>query len=86
MDLLICNKCGSSSFIEKDSERVCMYCRTKYQLPKTQINAQSVIDINNDVQNLLLKCETDPCNAKRYANLILDIDPSNSEARKILGY
>ena len=41
---------------------------------------QSTIALDDDVKRLLEKCKTDPKNARRYANLILDIDPDNEEA------
>jgi hypothetical protein len=45
---------------------------------------ESAIGVHSDIQNLLLKCEEDPANATRYANLILDLDPSNSRALQYL--
>lgn len=47
-------------------------------------NKFSQISINSDVENLLQKCRIDRKNARKYANLILDIDPDNEEARKYL--
>ncbi len=79
MDAIVCEKCGSNSFIEKDGYRICQYCDTRYK-----IEHKSAIDLNDDVQRLLAKCEKEPRNASKYANLILDIDPTNKEALKYL--
>jgi len=45
---------------------------------------ESTIAINDDISMLLSKCRDDPDNARRYASLILDIDPGNSEALRYL--
>jgi hypothetical protein len=44
----------------------------------------SNISLNDDIKSLLNKCKNDPTNARRYASLVLDIDPTNSEARRFL--
>jgi len=31
-----------------------------------------------------MKCRTDPANARRYAKLVLDLDPTNAQARAYL--
>ena len=38
----------------------------------------------DDVAELLRKCRENPARARKYANLILDIDPDNPEALKYL--
>lgn len=86
MDHIVCKKCGSSEFVDKDNFRICVYCRTKYDKPTTPKKTNATIALSDDVQALLDKCEKDPANARRYANLILDIDPINAEAKRILGY
>ena len=75
MKRLICEACGASGFIEKDGYRICEYCGSKYL-----IESKSTISLNDDIQNLLQKCKSEPWNARKYANLVLDIDPTNSEA------
>ena len=40
--------------------------------------------MDDDVERLLQKCRTDRRNARKYANLVLDIDPTNQEALKYL--
>lgn len=82
-----CECCGSSKFTVEGGYRVCDFCGTRYQMEKTDIPVvpkTSNIALGNDVQILLQKCQTDPSNAKRYAALILDIDPRNQEAQRIL--
>lgn len=86
MDLAICERCGSPDFIEKGNERICVFCRTKYALQQPSKCADSSISVRDDVQNLLKKCKDDPRNAKKYAALVLDIDPHNFEAMAYLGF
>jgi uncharacterized Zn finger protein (UPF0148 family) len=81
MKSLVCEKCGSTSFKEENGYLVCAYCGVKYFNEK---KADSKIDINDDVKELLLKCEKYPLKAKRFAKLILDIDPNNKEALRYL--
>ena len=77
-----CPNCGAIEWTEKDGFRKCAYCGTAFQAER-----KSDISLNSDVANLLKKCEEDPENAKKYAALILDIDPLNRKAKKILrGY
>ena len=83
MKLLSCEKCGGSDFFELNGYRICRYCRSKYSLHAEDFLTQgSNIALNDDIRMLLKKCRDDPANARRYANLILDIDPSNAEAKK----
>lgn len=79
MKQIICESCGASDFLEKAGYRICQYCGTQYH-----INSKSLISLNDDIENLLQKCKREPRNARRYANLILDIDPTNKEALKYL--
>ena len=44
----------------------------------------SSIALEEDIAVLLKKCREDPKNARKYANLVLDIDPGNAEAKKYL--
>lgn len=54
-------------------------------LGKSKCNVESSnIGLDDDISRLLMKCKREPRNARRYANLILDIDPDNQEARKYL--
>ena len=82
MKAIICTACGSREFEEQNGTRICRYCGTVYKtLKKSQ---SSTIALDDDISRLLQKCKNDPKNAKRYANLILDIDPLNKEAHKYL--
>jgi ribosomal protein S18 acetylase RimI-like enzyme len=40
--------------------------------------------VNSDIEALLQKCVDDPANRKRYADLVLNLDPSNKEALEFL--
>lgn len=78
-----CTRCGSSELIEDDGYVVCVYCQSRFMReiadhPPTGTG----IDLQSDIQALLKKCVEDPAKRRRYASLILDIDPSNSEALK----
>ncbi len=97
MKAIVCENCGSNSFFEKGDVRICKYCNTKFIVTnEKQVYDKSTsfiktskcfgpgISLNEDIQILLEKCKNDPSNAKRYANRILDIDPTNREALKIL--
>lgn len=98
MKALICTSCGASRWKEDGEYRICLHCGTKFE--KTLVETvraaapvirsavtrqvESVIAINDDVARLLQKCKAEPKNARKYANLILDIDPTNKEAQKYL--
>lgn len=85
MMLIDCPCCGSKELNENDGFIVCVYCRTKYspQPNDTQVT-ETRIGIVSDIQALLQKCREDPSNRRRFANLILDIDPTNQEAKQHL--
>ncbi|MDR2106391.1 MAG: TFIIB-type zinc finger domain-containing protein [Coriobacteriales bacterium] len=85
MELVVCTKCGASDFFEHDGFRVCSYCHSKYRAKTNSRGfANSSIALDDDVAELLQKCVSDPANAKRYANLVLDIDPTNAMAMRYL--
>jgi hypothetical protein len=85
MKLLTCEKCGGNDLFEQNGYRICRYCRSKYSLHAEDLLPQgSIIALDEDIKMLLLKCLDDPVNARRYASLILDIDPSNTEATNYL--
>jgi len=76
-----CTRCGSSELTERDGYAICDYCQSKYALDTVDALARSTtIGVTSDVEALLQKCIDDPYNRKRYASLILDIDPTNQEA------
>lgn len=98
MKALICTSCGASRWKEDGEYRICLHCGTKFQkLLEDSVRhaapvihaavtrqVESVIALNDDVERLLQKCRNEPKNAKKYANLILDIDPTNKDALKFL--
>jgi len=63
----------------------CDFCQTRY-VPSAQDApaVESHIGVGADVQALLEKCRDDPANSRRYASLVLDIDPSNVQAQQVL--
>lgn len=80
MEKVSCSSCGSNVLTRDGSYYVCSYCGTRF---KTN-NVDSTIALNDDVASLIQKCKVEPQNARRYANLILDIDPNNKEALQYL--
>lgn len=83
MKILICEKCGASDFYEQNGYRICAYCNSKYAIQAEDTIPKSTdITLDYDIKMLLQKCCDDPANARRYAGLVLDIDPSNKEAKK----
>ena len=69
---------------------MCEYCDSKYLFTAEDYNfygnskSISGISLGSDVEMLLQKCRMNPKNARKYANLVLDIDPDNVEALKYL--
>jgi len=85
MKAIVCSNCGASSWKESFDSRTCVYCGTRYALVFDDYGDKGAgISVNSDVQNLLRKCRLEPAKARKYANLILDIDPTNEEALKYL--
>ena len=85
MKLMRCTQCGSNELVRDRGFMVCKYCNSRYAIEKDDIGIkESSIELGSDIEALLKKCRTDPRNARRYANLILDIDPDNDEALKYL--
>lgn len=85
MKRIICENCGGNRFTEQVGYRVCMYCNTKFLLQDGDLpSGNSPMTLNADIMELLKKCQQNPAQARRYANLILDIDPTNKEALKYL--
>ena len=85
MKSIVCEKCGASNWDEQNGYRVCRFCGTRYETaPDDAGKKDSVISVRSDIDRLLEKCRKEPWKAKKYANLILDIDPTNKEALKYL--
>ena len=87
-----CRKCGAPNMTRKGGFLFCQYCGSSVLLDADEQKAINLsnntvstkIDLRSDVEMLLEKCKKDPQKARRYANLILDIDPTNQEALKYL--
>jgi DNA-directed RNA polymerase subunit RPC12/RpoP len=80
-----CTRCGSSELTERDGYATCDYCQSKYALDTADALARcTTIGVMSDVEALLQKCIDDPHNRRLYANLVLDIDPTNLDALKYL--
>lgn len=85
MKLVICTGCGSKELVEKNGLIFCIYCRSKYFSQDSNLpSRETVIGVASDIKTLLQRCKEDPVNRRRYANLILDIDPTNIEAKQYL--
>lgn len=80
-----CKRCGSEELIKDDGYVICAYCQSRFMLEiDDHPRKGTVIDVQSDIQALLKKCIEEPANRRRYASLILDIDPSNTDAIKYL--
>ena len=79
----ICPNCGSQEYIEEGKFIKCTYCDTRFKKQKKDGFSQDVtIDLADDVSRLLQLCKKDKKNRRRYANLILEMDPFNRMARR----
>jgi len=80
-----CKNCGSKDLVEDGAFLVCAYCRSRFADQAENVQpGESSVGVAEDIQALLKKCEQEPWNRKRYVALILDIDPTNREARHYL--
>lgn len=86
MRTFLCKNCGAGQFREEKGYRVCLFCESRFIIDFGDIHSEDAkgISLKSDIDMLLQKCKTDPKNAKRYANRILDIDPMNKEAQMYL--
>lgn len=88
MKALNCKCCGATGVIIRDGFVICEYCDARYLLTAEDYGfadpLNNGISLESDIERLLMKCRTDPRNARKYANLILDIDPDNEDALKYL--
>jgi len=70
---------------EENGLIVCAYCQSQFVPHAEDLRPkESVVGVYSDIQNLLEKCRADPANRRRYASLILDLDPTNREAAAYL--
>lgn len=85
MKLVTCTRCSSNELFEEGGYVVCAYCRSRFvPQPDDVLEKETFISLLSDVELLLQKCQDDPSNRRRYAGLILDIDPTNQTARQYL--
>lgn len=86
MKVVTCESCGSNDLYKEAGYYVCKYCGTKFLITADDKPArESTINLNEDVARLLQRCKEEPARAKKCAERILEIDPNNEEAKKILG-
>lgn len=86
MRALECVNCGAKQFWEFEKYIECIFCNSRYEIQdidRVNVPAKG-IELSSDIERLLEKCRTDSNNASRYANRILDIDPSNTQALKYI--
>ena len=85
MEHIACTRCGSNELAEEGAFLVCAYCRSRFSVPRYgERRPATTIDVNGDIRMLLQKCADDPANLRRYASLVLDLDPENGEALEYL--
>ena len=85
MRIIKCANCGANELIEKDGYFICEYCCSKFAIEASDRPQNAMgVSISEDIKRLLAKCRTDRKNARKYANLILDIDPNNKDALQYL--
>lgn len=85
MKSIVCERCGANEWSNQNGYRVCKYCGTQFQVTSKDFTIkESRVAVNADVERLLKLCAAEPHNAKKYANLVLDIDPSNTAVLKYL--
>ena len=91
MTTFACKSCGAPLKVEPYSTiAVCEYCGASTAIPQSEqailsgSATVSGIGLSDDIERLLRKCKAEPKNARKYANLILDIDADNAEALKYL--
>ena len=82
----VCPYCGSRFLKETKPEKNSfgtVSFKTETSLNKNLENVNGGISLNSDIERLLQKCKTDPKNKQKYINLILDIDPDNTDVYKV---
>ena len=82
----VCAYCGSKFLKETKSEKS-SFGTVSFEggtpLSKSLDNLTGGISLDSDIERLLQKCRTDPKNKKKYINLILDLDPDNTDVYKL---
>lgn len=87
MQSIKCENCGATDLQIEGGYYICDYCGSKFLIQREDlpggITAYNT-GLDKDVERLLEKCRSNPERAKKYANLILEIDPFNKEAKKYI--
>jgi uncharacterized Zn finger protein (UPF0148 family) len=83
-DYMYCPYCESRFAITNEERRSGLWGSSNQNATLSHSGVNSSIALDDDVARLLEKCKVDPKRAKKYANLVLDIDPDNKEALKYL--
>ena len=82
---VVCKSCVSHELYKENGYLVCKYCGTRYLITAEDIpEKEANISLTGDVERLLQRCREDPSRARKCAERILEIDPTNAEARRIL--
>ena len=92
MEAIVCKACGAGGLQVQNGRGICEYCGTVFILEKqekkvlrnTAAPVGNGIALESDIDRLLRKCAEEPRNARRYASLILDMDPDNEQALRYL--
>lgn len=79
-DYMYCPYCESQFAITKEERQIFLGRNSCHHVTLSHSGVDSSIALDDDVAKLLEKCKTDPKNSRKYANLVLDIDPDNVEA------
>ncbi len=80
-----CENCGAKEYTLEKNNLICSYCHTRYKIQKGDpFSFGAKIDLVDDINMLVSKCIKEPHNAKRYANIILEMDPYNQFARRYI--
>ena len=83
-EYMICPYCDSRFAITQEERSSRLFGSSGHHATLTHSGVDTSIDLDDDVRQLLAKCRANPRNARKYANLILDIDPDNREALQYL--
>lgn len=90
MQAIVCKACGAGGLRLVNGRGRCEYCGTLFALDKKEKDALreppvgNGIALESDIDRLLRKCAQEPWNARRYASLVLDMDPDNEDALKYM--
>ncbi len=78
-----CPNCGANEWEYSGAYVICEYCGSKLLLEQADKPLKtSNVALVTDIDILLQRCRADPANARKYAGLVLDIDPTNALAKQ----